>query len=44
MPDEGNEAALQDEPVKFEDLKDLELGHHKSLSFWNLNKDQQKVS
>ena len=44
VPDEGNGTALQDEPVKFEDLKNLELGHHKSLSFWNLNTDQRKVS
>ena len=39
-----NVTALQDEPVKFEDLKYLELGHHKCLSFWNLNTDQRKVS
>ena len=44
VPDEGNGTSLQDEPVKFEDLKNLELGHHKSLSFWNWNTDQQKVS
>ena len=44
VPDEGNGTSLQDEPVKFEDLKNLELGHHKSLSFWNLNTDQRKVS
>ena len=42
VPVGGNEAALPDVPVQFEDLTSWGLGHAISVMFWNT--DQLKVS
>ena len=42
VPVGGNEAALPDDPVQFENLTSQGLGHALSVMFWNT--DQLKVS